>query len=217
MTRRRLLDLGCKAGGASMGYHRAGLDVTGVDIEPQPNYPFKFIQADATTIPLDGFDAYAASMPCHDHTPLRSLAGLDGTGWLLDAVRERLQATGKPYVIENVPGAPMRADLLLCGHMFRPRLRTRRHRWFEFGGVAWLPSQPRHVHAPGVRTATKQRAARWAEGWDVSVTGDVGVYVGPEALGIDWMTGDELSNAIPPVYTEYIGRALLEQMAERAA
>ena len=187
-ARPRLLDFGCKAGGGSVGYDRAGFDVVGIDIEPQPRYPFEFHQADMMTFPLEGFDAYAASPPCQDHSPLSALVGLHGTGWMLAAIRDRLLTTGRPFVIENVPGAPMRADLTLCGHMFRPRLRTRRHRWFELHG--FMCFQPHHQHAPGVRTATTRRRERWAQGWDVSVTGDVGVYVGPQALGIDWMTGD---------------------------
>jgi len=207
MARPKLLDLFCGAGGAAMGYWRAGFDVTGVDIAPQPRYPFEFVQADAMTYPLDGYDAYHGSAPCQDHTPLAALVGGHGNGWMLAATRDRLAATGKPYVLENVPSAPMRVDLTLCGHMWG--LRNRRHRWFEFVGCLFVPPQPRHVHRPGVRTATRQRRQRWAEGWDVSVTGDVGVYVGPEALGIDWMNGDELSQAIPPAYTEYIGSCLL--------
>jgi DNA (cytosine-5)-methyltransferase 1 len=118
-------------------------------------------------------------------------------------------------VIENVPGAPMRTDLLLCGHMFG--LRTQRHRWFELSPRAGIVPPLPHVHRPGVKTATKQRRQRWDEGWDVSVTGDVGVYVGPEALGIDWMTGNELSQAIPPAYTRYIGEFLLDTLSAEAA
>jgi DNA (cytosine-5)-methyltransferase 1 len=212
VSRPLLLDLGCKAGGASTGYHRAGFDVVGVDIAPQPRYPFGFVQADAMTYPLEGYDAYAASMPCHDHTPLRSLAGTNGTGWLLGAVRDRLKATGRPYVIENVPGAPMRPDLKLCGCMFDPPLRTYRLRWFEFSDHVrefWQPPHRDHTK----RTATTRRRERWEQGWHVSITGDVGTYVGPEALGIDWMTGDELSQAIPPAYTEHTGGLLLAAMA----
>ena len=187
-----------------MGYHRAGFDVVGVDIEPQPRYPFEFHQADALSYPLDGFDAYHASAPCQDHTPLAALVGSHGTGWMLAATRERL--AGRVFVLENVPGAPMRTDLMLCGKMFG--LRVKRHRLFETHGFAAVaPPHPRHT----VPTASKQRRQRWAEGWDVSVTGDVGTYLGPEAMGIDWMTGNELSQAIPPAYTELIGKALRER------
>jgi len=211
MSAPKMLDLFCGAGGAAMGYHRAGFDVIGVDIEPQPRYPYEFHQADALTYPLDGFDAYHASAPCQDHTPLAALVGGHGNGWMLAAARERLTATGRPFVLENVPAAPMRPDVILCGHMWTPRLRTRRHRWFELHGFT-CPAPP-HRHAPGVRTATSRRRERWEQGWDVSITGDVGTYVGPEAMGIDWMTGDELSQAIPPAYTEHIGRRLIEQLA----
>jgi DNA (cytosine-5)-methyltransferase 1 len=201
----RLLDLFCGAGGASVGYHRAGFDVVGVDIAAQPRYPFEFYQADAMTYPLAGFDAYHVSAPCQDHSPLAALVGRHGTGWLLAAARERVAATGRPWVLENVPGAPMRPDLMLCGKMFG--LRVKRHRWFELWPGAMLPQifHPRHV----TPTATRQRRQRWAEGWDISVTGDVGTYLGREAMGIDWMTGNELSQAIPPAYAELIGGLLL--------
>jgi DNA (cytosine-5)-methyltransferase 1 len=227
----RLLDLGCSAGGTSWGYWLAGQDsvaaggpgieVHGVDIRPQPRFPWpgRFTQGDATTIDLAGYDAYACSMPCHDHTPLKSVAGLDGTGHLLGDLRTRLRATGKPYVIENVPGAPMRADLKLCGCMPDPPLRTYRVRWFElsehFAGSGVV--QPAH-RDHSARTATKHRRKLWDEGWHVSVTGDVGTYVGPEAMGIDWMTGNELSLAVPPAYTRYAGRYLIGcVLAARAA
>jgi DNA (cytosine-5)-methyltransferase 1 len=218
MRRLRLLDLYCCAGGASMGYHRAGFEVVGVDITPQPRYPFEFHQANALDYLAERgheFDAVAASPPCHDHTSLASLSGANGTGWLLASTRAALVALGTPWIIENVEGAPMRADVILCGHMFG--LRTRRHRWFEMGpNLPFVPQPPPHVHRPGVRTATSRRRERWAAGWDVSITGDVGVYVGPEAMGIDWMTGAELSQAIPPAYTEWIGRQLLEHLATAA-
>src|SRR4051812_48163082 len=106
----KLLDTCCGGGGASLGYHQAGFDVVGVDIEPQPNYPFEFHRADALEF-VDAwgwrFDAYHASTPCHDWSDLSALSGLDGSAWLLDEVRSRFVATGKPYVLENVEGAPM--------------------------------------------------------------------------------------------------------------
>ena len=209
----KLLDLCCCAGGASKGYHDAGFDITGVDIEPQPRYPFKFIQADAMTFPLDGFDAIHASPPCHDHTSLASLSGIDGTGWMLAATRARLAATGKPWIIENVEGAPMRPDLKLCGCMFG--LRVDRVRWFELSdhfGLVTVIEHRRHK----TRTASKNRRALWDQGWNVSITGDVGTYLGPEAMGIDWMTGNELSQAIPPAYTAFIGGLLLTHLREAA-
>jgi DNA (cytosine-5)-methyltransferase 1 len=205
-----LLDLFCGAGGAAMGYHRAGFEVVGVDIKPQPNYPFEFVQADAMTYPIDGLDAIHASPPCQAFTTARVIHGRDHLD-LLTPTRERLRATAVPWVIENVPGAPMRPDVVLCGSMF-PELRSangelRRHRWFEF----WQPTlslvQPCQ-HGPVT----------------VSVFGHGGhVYNGVdewrEVMDIDWMTRDELAQAIPPAYTEHIGGFLLDAIRrqERAA
>lgn len=210
----RLLDLFCGAGGAAMGYHRAGFDVVGVDTAPMPQYPFEFHQADAFEYLLDHwteFDIVHASPPCHDHTPLRSVAGDDGTGWLLEATRRILSFGSLPYVIENVAAAPMIDPVRLCGGMFG--LRTYRHRQFESNLTLTAPAHPRHV----IRTATKQRRARWAEGWHVSITGDVGTYLGLEAMGIDWMDGNNLSQAIPPAYTQFIGEQILEHLTSAAA
>lgn len=202
-----LLDLFCGAGGAAMGYHRAGFDVIGVDVKPQPRYPFTFIQADAMTYPLDGFDAIHASPPCQDHSVMSGQQGKHGTGWMLAATRERLLASACPWVIENVPGALMRADFMLCGQMFG--LRTVRHRRFEVDPrlpvILSVPVHPRHA----AKSVTRQRIASLAAGLNITVTGNVGSTVGPLAMGIDWMHGDELSQAIPPAFTEYIGRELL--------
>lgn len=209
---KRALDLGCGAGGATRGYQLAGYYVVGVDTAPQPNYVGdEFHQADMLEYPLDGFDLIHVSPPCQDHSPLSALVGKHGTGYLLAAIRERLQAQPTPWVIENVPGAPMRADLRLCGKMFRSAatgrtLRVQRHRWIEIDPRAMIPGQPEHPRHD-MPTATRQRRQRWAEGWDVSITGDVGTYLGPAAMDIDWMTGDELSQAIPPAYTRMIGEA----------
>lgn len=202
----RLLDLFCGAGGCSVGYARAGFEVVGVDIKPQPRYPFEFHQADAFRFieEYGQFDLIHASPECRDHTPLTSVAGKRGTAWQLLRIEEALAATGKPWVIENVPASSLEADIILCGSMFG--LRTYRHRKFKSSLPLVAPPHPKHV----ARTATKQRRRRWDEGWNVSVTGDVGVYLGSEAMGITWMNGNELSQAIPPVYTEYIGKQLLE-------
>lgn len=217
---KRLLDVCCCAGGTSKGYSDAGFEVVGLDISPQPNYPFTFIQADALEVLEDhaflaDFDAIGASPPCRDHTALTSVAGFDGTAWLLGAVRDRLLETGKPYVIENVMPAPLdkKRSVVMCGEMFG--LRTIRHRRFEPspGLTLTAPAHPRHT----ARTATKRRREMWDQGWHVSVTGDVGTYVGPEALGIDWMSGNELCQAIPPAYTRHIGLQLLAVLAGKPA
>lgn len=209
----RMAGLFCCAGGADVGYARAGFDVTGVDIDPQPNYPGTFVQMDAFEfVARHGheFDVFSASPMCRDHTPLTSVAGVRGTGWQVAAIRRVLEETGKPFVIENVMSAPLRKDIsiVVCGDNLG--LRTVRHRRFEPGGGLSLKQPPHRPHrAP---TATSRRRERWAQGWHVSITGDVGVYVGPDAMGIDWMTGNELSQAIPPAYTELVGRQILEQI-----
>jgi DNA (cytosine-5)-methyltransferase 1 len=214
MTRPRLLDLFCGAGGAAMGYHRAGFDVVGVDNRPQPRYPFEFHQADA----LDylerviayggwGFDAIHASPPCQAFTAARVIHGNKHPD-LLTPTRELLEVTGLPWVIENVPGAPMRADVTLCGSHFNLRSengRLIRHRWFEFGFPYFEMQHPCSGHDGNV----------------VSVFGHGGhVYHGVddwrEVMGIDWMTRDELAQAIPPAFTEHIGRQLIDAL-ERAA
>jgi DNA (cytosine-5)-methyltransferase 1 len=207
-TKPRLLDLFCCAGGAGAGYAAAGFEVVGVDIDPQPRYPFAFIQADATTLDrrfLRFFDAIHASPPCQSYTPLGALHPHKTYPDLVEPTRAMLEAAGLPWVMENVMSAPLvkERSITLCGGMFG--LRTYRHRRFENNVGLVAPEHPPHV----IRTATKQRKQRWAEGWHVSITGDVGTYVGPEAMGIDWMSGDELSEAIPPAYTEFLGRQLL--------
>lgn len=217
MTRPLLLDLYCGAGGAAVGYHRAGFDVIGVDINPQPRYPFEYYQGDALTLLPELVDrhqpvAVTGSPPCQDHSSLSARAGKHGTGWLLPATREAFQATGLPYVIENVMGADMRPDVILCGGMFD--LRTYRHRQFELGRFwAMTPAHPRHV----IKTSTRKRRACWDAGMHISVTGDVGTYVGRLAMGIDWMTRRELSQAIPPAYTRFIGEQLLAAVTAAVA
>jgi DNA (cytosine-5)-methyltransferase 1 len=197
------LDLFCGAGGASMGLRRAGFDVTGIDIRQQPRYPFEFRQGDAMEVDLHGFDFIWASPPCQAYTPLRALQGGKSYPDLVAATRRRLIGAGVPYVIENVPGAPLGHYITLCGGMFG--LRTYRHRRFETSFVMFQPHHPPHI----AKTATKQRRVRWEAGCHVSVTGDVGSYMGALAMGIDWMTGAELSQAIPPAYAEFIGRAIM--------
>jgi DNA (cytosine-5)-methyltransferase 1 len=209
MSRPRLLDLFCGAGGAAMGYHRAGFDVTGVDIRPQPRYPFAFVQADALDYCREhgrAFDVIHASPPCQAYSPLRALnPGIEYPD-LLPITRATLCSSGVPWVIENVMSAPL-GGVVLCGGMFG--LRTYRHRRFESSAFLWRPDHPRHR----VRTSTRTRRSDWDAGLHVSVTGDVGVYVGLQALGIDWMTGAELSQAVPPAYTEYLGRQLLHVLS----
>lgn len=215
MRKLRHLGLFCSAGGACTGYTRAGFITEGVDIAPQPHYPHTFHQADAFEfLAKHGhrFDFISASPMCRDHTPLTSVAGRTGTEWQVGAIREALIASGKPYVIENVMTAPLRQDISIRICADTLGLRTVRHRRFEPGNGIALIEPPWCENQHRARTATSRRRERWDQGWHVSVTGDVGVYVGPEALGIDWMTGDELSQAIPPAMTELIGRQVISQL-----
>lgn len=199
-----------------MGYHQAGFDVVGVDVAPQPRYPFTFRQMDVRELPnffLASFDYIHASPPCQAYSPLGALSPAKQYPDLVAFTRALLVGSGVPYVIENVMTAPLikARSIVLCGSMFG--LRTYRHRRFESSLELIAPEHPKHT----VLTATKRRKERWAEGWNVSITGDVGTYVGPEAMGIDWMSGNELCEAIPPAYTKWIGGQLLQHLQSRKA
>lgn len=206
--RPRLLDLFCGAGGAAMGYHRAGFDVVGVDSKRQPRYPFEFILADALQIlrvVVNGdwrIDAIHASPPCQDHTR-QYVPHEHGTGWMLAAVRELLERSGRPWVIENVPGAPMRADLVICGCVVGlPDLE--RTRWFETSPPMFELRPPCHHDRPVISvTGTGTPTGTWKH------YGAVSLAKFREVMGIDWMTRAELSQAIPPAYTEHIGKQLI--------
>lgn len=211
MKKPRLLDMFCGAGGAGAGYAKAGFEVVGVDLHPQPRYPFEFHQADAMTFDLSGFDAIHASPPCQAYTVLGGREDLSHYPDLVDAVRERLQAAGVPWIIENVPGAPLRDPITLCGAMFG--LRSYRHRLFESSVQLAAPPHPKHEVR--VNRRGENRREHWANGGFITITGDVGVYCGPEAMGVDWMSGNELSQAIPPAYTEFLGRQLLAHTERR--
>lgn len=201
----RLLDLCCGAGGAAMGYFRAGFtDIVGVDLHPQPHYPFQFIRADALTYPLEGFDAIHVSPPCQAFSNAQRIQGRSHPD-LVVRLRVRLKASGKPYVIENVVGAPLHQPLTLCGQMFG--LDLYRHRIFE---TSWLMHVP--AHAAHDRPQTKMGRPP-KPGEILQVVGNFsGVRQAKRAMGIDWMVRDELREAIPPAYTEFIGRQLLRQI-----
>lgn len=190
-----------------MGYHRAGFDVIGVDINPQPHYPFEFVQGDATTFPLGGFDYIHASPPCQDHmrTPHRK----HGTGWMLQWTRWRLEDSGIPFVIENVPGAKMRADVTMCG--CRVGLPLRRVRLFETSRLL-IDSTWAHDHSGGpVVSVVGHGTPTWVrKKWKAAFGRDPGIADYRAAMGIDWMNRGELSQAIPPAYTEWIGKRLIE-------
>lgn len=210
----KLLDLFCGAGGAGEGYRRAGFDVTGVDMRPMPNNPHTFIQADAIDYVREHgheYDAIHASPPCQAYSVTRNIGHEVEYPDLVEPTREALQATGKPYVIENVVGAPLQTGIILCGAMFG--LKVYRHRLFESSVLLFQPPHPRHTETIG-----KAGRGPNPNGW-MSVSGNiVNPAAGRAAMGVDWwMTRNELSQAIPPAYTEYIGRQLIQYIAQENA
>lgn len=201
----RVLDLFCGAGGAAMGLHRAWPDaeIVGVDIKPQPRYPFRFTQMDwrvYVELPPGDFDFYWASPPCQYYSVVTPRKDKWRHPDLIANVRDffkRLE--GKPYVIENVIGAKkeLREPLMLCGSMFG--LRTRRHRLFETSFPCSSPRPCNHSLRPLLVTTA---------GANSRAIGNLkSTKNAPLAYGIDWMTGDGLKEAIPPAYSEYIARS----------
>jgi DNA (cytosine-5)-methyltransferase 1 len=214
MSRPVLLDLFAGAGGAAMGYYRAGFDVIGVDIAPQPHYPFRFIQADwEETLALIApwVDAIHASPPCQ-HYSSAGKAAKATLGYtypdLYALVRSRLLLTEATWVIENVEGAPAHHGVKLCGSMFG--LPIQRHRTFESSQLMLLD---RHCdHQPDAITVTGHSPQRWLRGARRTVSRQE--YT--KAMGIGWMTTAELVQAIPPVYTEWIGSQVLAHLEAAA-
>ena len=203
----KLLDLFCKAGGASMGLYNAGFDVEGVDKDPQPHYPFKFYQADALEFPLEGYDGYWASPPCQKYSEIRKALWPDRIHPdLIAPTRERLLATGKHYIIENIAGAKRELikPIRLCGSMFglhSGEFYLRRHRYFECTfDILLLPGPCSHIglplsvygHPGGSSCRDHQKFGQLSD-WCIG-------------MGIDWMTTEELAQAIPPVYSYVLGR-----------
>lgn len=212
--RPRLLDLYCGQGGAGAGYHRAGWDVVGVDRKPQPRYPFEFHQADALeflTEHAGEFDAVHGSPPCQAYSTLRHLPTVGEHPELIDATRDALNATGLPWVIENVPGAPLRAPITLCGTMFGLGARgpdgiyrqLLRHRLFEHHPdvTLWPPFTCEHT-GPFIGVYGGGHT-NYGKGYTGAASESAA------ALGVDWMSRRGMSQAIPPVYTEHLGRQLL--------
>ena len=214
-TRLRLLDLFCGAGGAAMGYHRAGFEVVGVDIKPQPNYPFRFYRDNALEFVVSDsrdlwqdFDAIHASPPCQRFSSMTGRWGREEEHPdLIWPTRELLASTGLPYVIENVVRAPLENPICLCGRSFG--LPVRRHRLFELSGfdIPFIPpcacgeSPALQVNGHPGGSSKRDPKARFGstEEWKAG-------------LGIDWMTGKEMAQAIPPAYTEFIGTALFQRL-----
>jgi DNA (cytosine-5)-methyltransferase 1 len=222
MARPRLLDLFCGAGGAAMGYYRAGFDVVGVDLKPQPHYPFEFHQGDAMTWSLDGFDVIHASPPCQAYSITRNAHTVEHPE-LVDGTRDRLAASGIPYVIENVVGAPMRDPMTLCGSMFGLRawdhyigqmVQLKRHRLFE-SPVLLMPPGPCE-HVKGMRIGGVYGGA-WSKNASVDpAVKRTGGYAPPDDVQRNLMgfvaPRKGLAQAIPPAYTEWIGAQLLRAL-----
>lgn len=196
-----------------MGYHRAGFDVIGVDVKPQPRYPFEFHQADALTYPLDGFDAIHASPVCKRWSAATPMPARDGHPDQITPARARLEASGVPWVMENIPGAPLRPDIKLCGCVVG-LAELERERWFEIGGWYMFDLRPPCYHATAPITVAghgEPSGPRMARG-EIAHKADW-----ERAMGIGWMNRDELAQAIPPAYTEHIGARLLEHITAAAA
>lgn len=217
----RLLDLFCKAGGAAAGYHAAGFFVVGIDRRWQPNYPY-FMRRE-TLFPEDEhafvcwarehFDAIHASPPCQRHTDLARQSKRQYP-CLIEPTRRVLRATGLPYVIENVEGAPLIAPVKLCGTMF-PELRVLRHRLFEVNWPLYAPDTcgPHPlVYTLDKRKRHYGRLDEMRAFVQVAGGGNCSVAAASDAMRIDWMTKDELNEAIPPAYTRFIGRQLLNHL-----
>ena len=213
----KALDLFCKAGGASMGLHQAGFDVTGVDIEPQPRYPFRFVQGDAFHYlagALRGFDLIWASPPCQAFTCLNQMWNAKEHADLLTPMRQRLIHAECLYVIENVPGAPLLpGSTKLCGTMFGLKSSSgaelRRHRYFESNFPMLAPpcrhSKGRVIGVYGGHGRDSRRKSN---------TQDFSTAERREAMDIDWMSGAELSQAIPPAYAKFIGEAAIKYIRD---
>lgn len=230
MKKYKILDLFCKAGGAGKGYYDAGFEVVGVDIVPQPNYPYEFIQMDAIeflkTQDLSKFDAIHASPPCQAHSKCRQLSEARNNGSygehkdFIASTRELLEKIGKPYIIENVEGAPLVNPIALYGSQF-DNLYTQRKRLFESNITLALPEKKMKRH----KTPTAGNGVG-EDGW-ISICGSGGVrgmnakqivlYWGFALGGIDWMTRAELAEAIPPAYTEFLGKQLVAHLDSVAA
>lgn len=212
LTKLKIADLFCGAGGSGKGLHNAGFEVIGFDINPQKNYPFEFHQEDALTVDLSKFDAVWASPPCQAYVQ-RNKNLVTKHPKLIEPIRDKIIDSKLPYIIENVEGAPLIDPIMLCGTMFD--LLILRHRLFEtsisninipecnhwgtvasgdFAGVYAFGGKG-HRHGRGVRDPKNKPGPDWEI-----------------AMGIDWMTKKEITQAIPPAYSEFLGRELMNKI-----
>lgn len=219
MSRPKLLDLFCGAGGCSVGYHRAGFDVVGVDHKPQPRYPFEFHQADVfdwLDINYDRVKQFAvvhASPPCQAYSAANNIHGREDHPDLIESTRCWLNDCARKWVIENVPRSPLLGAVQICGLAFG--LGVRRHRWFEsseflFGTECGNHKQDYVIVFGGAARGRAHQTGVAKGGGPVLYRSTIPLERAKAAMGIDWMTRDELSQAIPPAYTEYIGKQLRE-------
>lgn len=190
-----------------MGIHRAGFEVTGIDLNPQPRYPFTFIQGDALEADLSGFDFVWASPPCQRYTMAQNAAkNAEAHPDLVPAVREKLEAWGGPWIIENVVGAPLRNPVMLCGLSFG--LNVKRHRLFESNHFLLSPECGDHKQDYYVIFGHEVRNRRHGQ----AAGRKNKIAEGRKAMGIDWMTRGELSESIPPAYSEFLCSQIIKQL-----
>lgn len=215
----KLLDLFCCAGGAGAGYSQAGFDVTGVDINPQPRYPYRFIQADAVEYLREHgheYDAIHASPPCQAFSAMKHMPDAKVHPELIEPTRELLQKLDVPWVIENVVGAPMNDPVVLCGTMFglgAEGFSLRRHRQFESNIKLAAPRPCNHdrmtigIYGGHVRC----RSGKYWRNTGADFPGYDKKKLAMEAMGNTWwMTMNQMSEAIPPAYTRHIGKAFMD-------
>jgi len=222
---RRCLDLYCCGGGAGYGYHLAGLDITGVDLLPQPAYPFRFIQSDAVSYLLEHgheYDFIHASPPCQAHSDLRNAWNAHEHEDLIPVTREALIQVGRPYMIENVEGAPLKDPVILCGSMFdlgTGEYKLIRHRQFESSFPLPQPAdlcradERPAVGVYGGKVRNRRAIATGSQRSRVGTT--LPLALGREAMGIGWLNGVKLSQAIPPAYTRWIGETWLASLPQK--
>ena len=205
----RIADLFCGAGGSAYGLSIAGFEVEGFDIVPQPNYPFKFTCKSAFEVDLTQYDAIWASPPCQAYISVGRTRTRQKYQNLIPNTRYLLQQSKLPYIIENIVPAPLIDPVVLCGEMFG--LRVLRHRKFESNLTLVVPEHERH-NSNGVHRSSRGGGYYWAvNGHEIGT-----LKQWKDAMGIEWMTSKrELAEAIPPKYSEYLGKQLMRYLMEK--
>lgn len=223
MSRPVIADLFCGAGGAAMGLFYAGFRVVGFDVKPQPNYPFEFHRADAMTVDLSQFDAVWASPPCQAYSALKTMPNAGNYPKLVSEVRKICERSGVPFIIENVPGAPLQNPITLCGSMFGLRSSDgrglRRHRLFEVHPPLFNllppcghPKRTIGIYGEKARDIALEKR-HYAQPKETRGEPEGVVLewsLAEEAMGIYWMNRPELCEAIPPAYSHYLGEQLIK-------